>query len=94
MVYVMICRLELLLMEGNSLKEKRRVIRSIIERLQHRFNISIAEVGHLETFRRAEIGIAVVGNEIAYLEKIIGILLNLVESDGRVEVISIEKEIY
>jgi|LSQX01.2.fsa_nt_gb uncharacterized protein YlxP (DUF503 family) len=93
-MFVMSCRLDLLLIEGNSLKEKRQVIRSIIERLQHRFNISIAEVGYLEALRRAEIGIAMVGNSIPHLEKKTGKLIDFVEKDGRVEILNIEREIY
>ena len=81
-------------MEGCSLKEKRQVVRSIIERLQNRFNISIAETGHLDVQRRAEIGLAVVSNESYHLEKIIGKIMNFVEQDGRVQVLNISKEIF
>lgn len=93
-MFIMMCRLELLLMEGNSLKEKRRVIRSIIERLQNRFNISIAEVGYQDTLRRTEIGVSAVSNEAVHLEKIIGKIINFVELDCRIQIINIEKEIY
>lgn len=93
-MFVGICRIELLLLEGCSLKEKRQVVRSIIERLQHRFNISIAEIGHLQAQRRAEIGLAAVSNETHHLEKIIGKIVDFVEQDGRVQVLQVSKDYY
>ncbi|RJX26500.1 MAG: DUF503 domain-containing protein [Dethiobacter sp.] len=93
-MFVGICRLELHLMEGTSLKEKRQVIKSITERLKNRFNISIAEVGCQDALRRAEIGLALVSNETVYLEKVMGRVVNFIENDGRVQIIKIDKEIY
>ncbi len=81
-------------MEGTSLKEKRQVIKSIIERLKNRFNISIAEVGCQDALRRAEIGLALVSNETVCLEKVMGKVVNFIEMDGRVQIINIDKEIY
>ena len=88
-----ICRMDLLIAEGHSLKEKRSVIKSILQRLQKRFSMSAAEVGQLDTLRRSEIGIAIVGNEAAYLEKKLSEAISFVERDGRVQVNRIEKEI-
>ena len=81
-------------MGSTSLKEKRQVIRSIIERLKNRFNISIAEVGCQDILNIAEIGLAIVGNETIYLEKVIDRVVNFIENDGRVQIINIDKKIY
>ena len=81
-------------MEGCSLKDKRQVVRSIIERLQNRYNISIAETGHQDVQRRTEIGLAAVSNESYHLEKMIGNIINFIEQDGRVQVLNINKEIF
>ncbi len=93
-MFVGICRIELLLMEGCSLKEKRQVIRSIIERLQNRFNISIAETDHLDVQRRAEIGLATVSNEARHLENTLEKILNFIDQDDRVQVLNITREIF
>jgi uncharacterized protein YlxP (DUF503 family) len=93
-MFVGICKLELHLMDGNSLKEKRQIIRSIIERLKHRFNISIAEVGYLDVIRRATIGFTVVSNEKAYIERLMGKVINFIDQDSHVQIINLEKEIY
>jgi len=92
-MFIGICRMDLLIAEGHSLKEKRHVIKSIVQRLQKRFNVSVAEVGHLDMLRRAEIGIAIVSNEATHLEKKISEAITFVEWDGRVDAIKIEKEI-
>jgi len=47
----------------HSLKEKRKIIKSIIARIQNKFNISIAETGLNESHDWAIIGFAIVGNE-------------------------------
>lgn len=51
-----------------SLKDKRRVVRSIKDRLGGKHNISIAEIDDLDTHRRATIGIAMVANDRRFIE--------------------------
>ncbi len=88
-----ICKMDLLIAEGHSLKEKRQVIKSIVQRLQKRFDISAAEVGRLDMLRRAEVGFVLVSNEAAYLQKKMQEILTFIEWDSRVQVIDIEREI-
>ena len=92
-MFVGVCQLGLILPEGSSLKDKRSVIKSIRERLRHRFNISIAEVGFQDALRRAEIGFAAVSNETVYLEGLLDKVINHIESDGRVEIHAIDRDI-
>lgn len=53
-------RLDLLLGDVRSLKQKRSVVRPVVAELRRRFEVSVAESGHLHLHRRAEIGVAVV----------------------------------
>ncbi len=92
-MFVAICRFDLILIEGTSLKEKRKVIRSIIDKLSHRFNISIAETGFQDNLRRAEIGIAVVSNEVKYLEGLLEKIVYFVEMNDHVDIVEVYKEI-
>ena len=57
--------IDLVIPECGSLKEKRSVLKRIIRRTQNEFNVSIAEVGDNDLWRRARIGFSVVGNEKA-----------------------------
>ncbi|HEY8503210.1 MAG TPA: DUF503 domain-containing protein [Gemmataceae bacterium] len=56
-------RVRMLVREARSLKDKRQVVRGIIDRLRHRYNISIGEVGARDDPRRVELGAAAVGAE-------------------------------
>lgn len=86
-MFVGICTIRLEIFEAHSLKEKRQVIKSIIERLKHRFNISIAEVDMLDSWQNSEIGFACVSTEPDHARKMIQNVINFIDGDGRVEII-------
>lgn len=77
-----ICVFELHLPSSRSLKDKRRVIKSMIDRIFQRYRVSIAETGFHDLHQRAEIGIAVVvaGGE-SELEHLLDGVRELVESE-------------
>lgn len=54
---------ELLIHDAQSLKDKRRVVKSVKDRLHREHMVSVAEVGSLEMLNRAVLGLAVVGND-------------------------------
>jgi uncharacterized protein YlxP (DUF503 family) len=76
---------ELHLHASRSLKDKRRVVKSLIERIHHRFRVSIAETGFHDLHQRAEIALAVVvaGGE-AELDRMMEEIHGIVESDPEV----------
>lgn len=51
-----------------TLKDKRRVIKSFKDRVAHRFNVSVAEVGGLDCIRSATLAVAMVANDRQYVE--------------------------
>ena len=65
---------------SQSLKQKRGVVKSIIQRLRNRFNISVAEVDGQETWQRAVLGLAVVGHDAEGVRKRLGGAVEFVES--------------
>jgi len=81
------CEIELLIYEANSLKEKRHVIKSIMERIKSRFNVSVAEVGYNDLWNRSVMGIAVVSNEKSLCESMILKIIDFIDNDERVEII-------
>lgn len=52
---------------SQSLKEKRRVIKSLKDRLHHGFNVSVSEIGDLEKWQTAALGICMISNDKEYL---------------------------
>jgi uncharacterized protein YlxP (DUF503 family) len=60
-VYVAALTLDVLLGDVHSLKDKRGVVRPLVAELRRRYpGVAVAETGHLDLHRRAEIGVAVV----------------------------------
>lgn len=94
MVIVGVCSVELLIHETNSLKEKRHILKSIIERLKSRFNVSVAETGLNDKWQAAEIGISCVSNDRVLIDKTMNSVINFIENDYRVEISDYSIEIY
>jgi len=70
-MYVGVLRLRLEIVGARSLKDKRSVVRSMKERAQSRFRVSVAEIGQLDDPRRATLGVAVVSNESAQCDRVL-----------------------
>lgn len=87
------CEIEVLIYESNSLKEKRQVVKSIIDRIKSKFNVSVAEVGFNELWNRSLIGIAVVSNNKSLCDASITKIVSFIDNDERVEILSCYKEI-
>lgn len=77
----------LLIRESHSLKSRRRVVKSLIDRIKSRFNVSVADVGDQNLWQRAVIGVAVVANDGRFVNEVLSKVLTLVLSDPRAEVI-------
>ena len=82
------CELELIIYESNSLKDKRHVIKSIMERLRARYNVSVAEVDYMDLWNRSSIGVAVVSNSRPLCESVLSKVMDFVDNDDRVEIIN------
>lgn len=62
-----VCRIVLAIPGNDSLKGKRKVVRSVIDRLRSRFNVAVAEVEDMDNWRRAVVGLAVVSNDTSHV---------------------------
>ena len=87
------CLLKLTIYESNSLKDKRQVIKSLMERIQSRFNVSIAEVDLNDKWGVSVIGFACVSNNKKHIDQVISNVVNFIDGDNRVEIIDHEIEI-
>jgi uncharacterized protein YlxP (DUF503 family) len=70
-----------------SLKEKRHVVKALIGALRSRFEVSVAEVDHLDLWQRTALGVAVVGAEAHHVRRVMHSIEMFVEAWGGVEVI-------
>ena len=83
---------ELRVHESQSLKEKRGVVRKIVGRLRHRFNLSVAEVGGQDTWQRAVIGLSMAGSDEAVVRRALTRALEFVEEMHLAELLASEIE--
>lgn len=65
---IVFCSLEIYLPHSRSLKEKRSVLRKVIDRLRSRFNVSVSEIEHQELRQRARVGAVAIGPNRTVLE--------------------------
>jgi len=77
----------------NSLKEKRRIIKSLLTKVMNNYNISIAEVAHNDSHRSSQIGAAVVGNESKFVDQVIAKVVSAFEYYPEVNVVDYRVEI-
>lgn len=81
-MFVGVLTVDLFIGASHSLKEKRRVLKSVIERIKVRYNVSIAEIGAQDTWQRATLGIAMISNERAFIHKVLDAVVNFIELQG------------
>jgi uncharacterized protein YlxP (DUF503 family) len=66
-----ILTVRLRLPENQSLKGKRQVVKSVIQRVRNRFNVSVAEVEDQDLWQLATIGVACVSNSAAHVNEVL-----------------------
>jgi uncharacterized protein YlxP (DUF503 family) len=86
-------KITLRLHDCRSLKGKRKVVKSMINKLQNNFNASVAEVGSNDIHQRAEIGFALAGNSRSMINSKIDKIFNLADELRLAEIIDTEMEI-
>ena len=86
--------LDLLLGDVHSLKEKRSVVRPVVAELRRKFEVSVAEAGHLDLHRRALVGVAVVAAEASHVRDVLDACEQLVANRPELEVLSARRQLF
>ena len=85
-----VLHLELRIGDAMSLKDKRRIIKSLKDRIAFGHNVSIAEVGALDEHRRCIMGVAMVANDHAYVDGAMSKLVDFVKTVPSVDLIDFQ----
>ena len=100
-MFVCVARVSLQIPESGSLKAKRQVLRRITDRVKARFNVSVAEVDDNDLWQKAQLAMAVVGNDRRHVGEQMDKILQFVEDmyvapvTGReVETLSFGEDLY
>jgi len=88
-----VSRVEIFFPENHSLKDKRQMMRKVIEKTRAKFNISLMEVEQSNLWQRAKIGFAVVGVRQDHVSKMVENVHEYIESLYLGEVIGTSSEI-
>ncbi len=94
-MFVGVLRLTLHLPEPGSLKSKRHLLRSALDRVKAKFNVSIAEVAENDLWQKSVIGVAAVGNDHGFVNETLDKVADFVASmhGGQIQVTGREIEI-
>ena len=78
----------------DSLKAKRRVIKSLKDRLRQRFNVAVAEMGYQDVWQSASIAVATVSPDGAYANRTVSLVAEYVGRDSRLVMVDYEIEVF
>ena len=78
---------------SHSLKEKRMIVKSIISKLQNKFNISVCEIENQDIHNLITIGIAGIALDSKVCDSTIDNIINYIEDITDAEIINIEQEV-
>jgi uncharacterized protein YlxP (DUF503 family) len=89
-----VLRFTLRIPESGSLKDKRQVVRSVMQRLRNKFQIAVAEVDDNDAWHIATIGVACVANTARHCDEVLAEVVSFVEQSRLdAEVSNIETEV-
>jgi len=85
-----ICQIDLYLPNSHSLKDKRNLLKSIKLRIRHNYNVSVSEIDNFELWKNTTLGIACIGNEKKYLNKVLNGIIIFLEKQNSVQLTKFE----
>lgn len=78
---------------SQSLKDKRHVVRSVLDTARRRFGVSAAEVGRLDSVRSAELGFSCVSSDAGVVQRLLSRVNDMIESNPLCEVVDTSIEL-
>jgi uncharacterized protein YlxP (DUF503 family) len=91
-MHVLLIKLSLQIPHAHSLKDKRSQIKSLKDRLNSRFNASVAEIDALDNRQQAIIAVCMISNDKSYLDKQYSLIETLVLEYTELALINMTRE--
>ncbi|HEV8354735.1 MAG TPA: DUF503 domain-containing protein [bacterium] len=79
--------------DSNSLKDKRRLVQSLLDRLHNQFHVAAAEVDHQDSLRRAGIAVACVSTAGRHANQILSRVVGLIQRETDLVLVDYAMEI-
>jgi len=80
--------------DNRSLKGKRKIVKSMVDKVKHKFNVAIAEIGSNDKWRKIELGVSTVGNDRRHIDTSLNNILAFLESLYLAEIVDLNTEIF
>ncbi len=93
-MHIGVCKIKLYIPESQSLKEKRRVLKSLIARIKNKFNVAVAEVEALDVHQSAVLGIVSVANAAKFVNQILSQCVKFIEVNSSVVLVDYETDFF
>ena len=82
--------------DNQSLKGKRKIVRSMIDKVKSKFNVAVAEIGSNDKWQKIELGVSAVGNDRRFIDSSLANVLTFLDSlylaeitNSRIEIINL-----
>lgn len=86
-MFVGVSRIELHISGAQSLKDKRKVIKSLAEKIGHRFNVSVGEIDHHDLWQRGTLAVAHVAVTRRDVEKVLQKITSYTEENADADIV-------
>ncbi len=80
--------------DNRSLKGKRKIVKSMVEKVKHKFKVSIAEVGSNDKWQKIELGVSAVGNDRRHIDASLNNILAFLDALYLAEIVDSSIEIF
>ena len=87
-------KIEIFLHDNHSLKGKRKIVRSMVDKVKHKFNVAIAEIGSNDKWQKIELGVSAVGNDRRHIDASLNNVLTFLDSLYLAEIGDSKTEIF
>ncbi len=84
---------ELAIFDARSLKDKRRVLAGLKQRLRNRFNVSVAEVAYLDAPKRSRLAVSIVSRESRVVHSQLDKVVDLVRRTVGLSLVDYERQL-
>jgi len=86
-------KIEFRIQDNHSLKGKRKIVRSVVDRVKHKFKRLCGGVGSNDNWQRIELGVTTVGNDRRHIDSSLSNILGFIESLYLAEIVDVETEV-
>ena len=88
-----VLELDIRLFSPNSLKDKRSIMKRLINRVRNTFNVSVSEIGHQDLWQRALMGVALITTEKRFAQRVLSKIIKFVEKERDISLIDSRMEV-